>query len=388
MPLLTGFRASQYVPANSPVHRLDARTKLLATGCIILCALLVGQPLAYVVLGVLLLGVTALAQLPARLMWTTYRFVFLGIAVGAVITIILFPGHARTIAHNVLITTRTLGLVVAAAALLAAFLIPNRPLPHLYRVFYWAVIVALAGGALLTSGAVTVHLGGTRIALRLVLIVLAAAGILLLPERALRTIHAPPLPSRVVFLTIAAAGLVAAVAPEQPVLHLASLNLSDAGLTYGLRLLGQLTVLVYTTGLLTMTTPPLTLTTGLQRLLGWLSRLRVPVEEIALVVTLGLTFLPLIQQQLDRVLTAQLARGADFRHGSWEMRGRNALALFVPLLVANLRRAEDLALAMEARGYHVGAPRTHLQVQVMGRRDVLALAVTVLVVVAIYLKWR
>jgi energy-coupling factor transport system permease protein len=153
-------------------------------------------------------------------------------------------------------------------------------------------------------------------------------------------------------------------------------------------LLGQLTLLIYSTGLLTMTTPPLTLTAGLQRLLGWLSRFRVPVEEIALIITLGLTFLPLIQQQLDRVLTAQLARGADFRGGTWEMRGRNALALFIPLLVSNLRRAEDLALAMEARGYQVGARRTHLQTQVMTRRDYVFLAVVIAVTMATYAIWR
>lgn len=266
MPLLTNFRVSQYVAVPSLLHSLDARTKILATACVVLCALLVAQAWAYGVLALLLVAGTIAGHLPWRLMWRTYRFIFLGIAIGAVITAILFPGPA--------------------------------------------------------------------------------------------------------------------------LFHISKFAVSRPGVVYGLRLLGQLALLIYTTGLLTMTTTPLTLTTGLQRLLGWLSRFRVPVEEIVLIISLGLTFLPLIQQQLDRVLTAQLARGADFRSGSWEIRGRNALSLFIPLLVSNLRRADDLALAMEARGYHVGQRRTHLQLQVMTRRDYIVLALVVVVTIATFLVWR
>jgi energy-coupling factor transport system permease protein len=267
MPLLTSFRVSQYVATRSLLHELDARTKILAASLIVACALLVGEPAAYIVLALLLAAATVAGRLPWRLVWQTYRFIFLALLVGAAITAIIYPGP---------------------------------------------ILIHLVGPAAITR----------------------------------------------------------------------------PGLTYGLRLLGQLGLLAYTTGLLTMTTPPLTLTDGLQRLFGWLSRLRVPVEEIALIITLGLTFLPLIQQQLDRVLTAQLARGADFRGGTWEMRGRNALALLLPLLVSNLRRAEDLALAMEARGYHVGERRTHLQVQTMGWRDYLVLALVAAVTAVTYLIWR
>ncbi|GAC1395729.1 MAG: hypothetical protein NVSMB65_14800 [Chloroflexota bacterium] len=388
MALLTHVRVSQYVAVDSPVHRLDARTKIVVTACLVLCTLLVGRPVAYLVLALLLLSVTATARLPWRLLWTTYRFVFLGIAVGAAVTAIVFPGHPFASTGRLLVTTRGAGVAVAVLALLASLLTSNQRLERLPRLAVYAVAAALALTGLFLAGAAMVHLGRMAVPLRLVLLALAAAAVILTPSGPQRRGQGTAPRARGVFLTLAAAGLLAAVLPERGLLHAGSFSVSRDGVTYGVRLLGQLTLLVYATGILTMTTPPLTLTAGLQRLLGWMGRLRVPVEEITLVVTLGLTFLPLIQQQFDQVLTAQLARGADFRRGSWEMRGRNALALFIPLLASNLRRADDLALAMEARGYTVGARRTHLQVQTMGPRDVAILTVTVVASIALVLIWR
>jgi energy-coupling factor transport system permease protein len=126
--------------------------------------------------------------------------------------------------------------------------------------------------------------------------------------------------------------------------------------------------------LVTITTAPSALGNGLLWYMAPLRRLRVPVDDIAIMVSLGLAFLPLLQQELQRILLAQRVRGADFRRGSLETRLYNAVALLPPLLAGNLRRAEELALAMEARGYVPGARRTVLNAGHLGPADIVAVA--------------
>jgi energy-coupling factor transport system permease protein len=148
----------------------------------------------------------------------------------------------------------------------------------------------------------------------------------------------------------------------------------------------QFFVILYTSALMTMTTAPSALGHALIWYLSPLRRLRVPVDDIGVMVSLGLAFLPLLQQELQRILLAQRVRGADFRRGPLEVRVRNALALLPPLLVGNLRRAEELAVAMEARGYIPGTSRTILKAGHLGRNDVVAIAATLLcAAVAIWL---
>jgi energy-coupling factor transport system permease protein len=149
------------------------------------------------------------------------------------------------------------------------------------------------------------------------------------------------------------------------------------GIEMGLRLVGMLVAAM----LLTFSTEPIRLADGLGRLFGFLERLRVPVRDLAMVLTLALRFLPTVLEEAERLVTAQRARGARFG-GGLLTRARRVLPLAVPLFTGCLRRADRLALAMEARGYRGGASRTQLDPPAFGRGDGVALiALTVLLAV-------
>lgn len=182
-------------------------------------------------------------------------------------------------------------------------------------------------------------------------------------------------------------GMVTAVIiPGAVLYHLGPLHVTKTGFDLVVRASAQALVILYTSALVTMTTAPSALGNGLEWYFGPLRRLHVPVDDITVMVSLGLAFLPLLQQELQRILLAQRVRGADFRRGPIEQRLINALALLPPLLAGNLRRAEELAVAMEARGYVPGAPRTVLNAGSFGVADLVALVVTILcAVVAIRL---
>lgn len=172
-------------------------------------------------------------------------------------------------------------------------------------------------------------------------------------------------------------GALTAILIPGPVLyHLGPFHITKTGFDLVVRASVQALVILYTSVLMTITTAPSALGHGLLWYMSPLRRLRVPVDEIAVMVSLGLAFLPLLQQELQRILLAQRVRGADFRRGPIETRARNALALLPPLLAGNLRRAEELAVAMEARGYAPGAPRTVLNAGRFGIADVITLVVT------------
>lgn len=126
-----------------------------------------------------------------------------------------------------------------------------------------------------------------------------------------------------------------------------------SGVVMSLRLVGMLLAAL----LLAATTEPIRLADGLARLFGWLERFKVPVRDLSLVLTLALRFLPTVLEEAQRVVDAQRARGARFEGGPLT-RARRLLPLAVPLFVGSLHRADTLALAMEARGFQGGAPRT------------------------------
>ncbi len=178
-------------------------------------------------------------------------------------------------------------------------------------------------------------------------------------------------------LFLVGGAITAIVIPGPVAYHLGPLHVTKPGLDLVVRASAQALVILYTSALVTMTTAPSALGNGLQWYFGPLRRLRVPVDDITVMVSLGLAFLPLLQQELQRILLAQRVRGADFRRGPIEQRLINALALLPPLLAGNLRRAEELAVAMEARGYVPGARRTVLNAGRFGIADVVAIVVTV-----------
>lgn len=152
-----------------------------------------------------------------------------------------------------------------------------------------------------------------------------------------------------------------------------------AGVFYGVRL----ALLIIATSLMTFTTSPVELTDGLERLLRPFRRIGVPAHELALMMTIALRFIPTLIEETDKIMKAQMARGAEFSQGSIVRRARALVPLLVPLFVGAFRRAESLALAMEARCYRGGDQRTRMTELVLRPRDYAAFAVLLIVTVLI-----
>ena len=134
----------------------------------------------------------------------------------------------------------------------------------------------------------------------------------------------------------------------------------------------RLILLVAGTSLLTLTTSPIALTDGLERLLKPLARIRFPAHELAMMMTIALRFIPTLLEETDRIRKAQMARGADFESGGLIARARAMVPILVPLFVSAFRRADELAMAMESRCYHGGEGRTRMRELRLARRDLYA----------------
>lgn len=171
-------------------------------------------------------------------------------------------------------------------------------------------------------------------------------------------------------------------APGEPFFSFGFIHLSRRGLELAAFLSLRLVVLVLFGSVMTLTTPSIALTDGLAWLGRPLRRLRVPTDELALMVTIALRFIPTLLVELDTIMRAQRARGADFRRGGLRERTRSLVPVLVPLFVLSFRRADELALAMEARCYRPGAVRTRLHPLRAGRADAAVLVVTATVIAA------
>lgn len=171
------------------------------------------------------------------------------------------------------------------------------------------------------------------------------------------------------------------VAPGTPFFSFWFIHVSWQGLQLAAFLSLRLVVLVLIGSVLTLTTPPIALTDGLAWLGRPLRRLRVPTDELALMVTIALRFIPTLLVEVDTIMRAQQARGADFRSGGLITRARALVPVLVPLFVQSFRRADDLALAMEARCYTPGVVRTRLHPLKAGPADAVLLVVAAAVIV-------
>lgn len=147
----------------------------------------------------------------------------------------------------------------------------------------------------------------------------------------------------------------------------------------GLRLM----YLVIGSSVMTLTTTPNQLTDGLERSLGCLNRLHVPVHEISMMMTIALRFIPTLIEETDKIMSAQKARGADFESGGLMDKARSLVPIMVPLFVSSFRRADELALAMECRCYHGGAGRTRMRQLKYQGVDYAGFAVSLLVLAAV-----
>ncbi|MEW6398683.1 MAG: energy-coupling factor transporter transmembrane component T [Bacillota bacterium] len=175
--------------------------------------------------------------------------------------------------------------------------------------------------------------------------------------------------------------------PGQVWFRLGPLTATYAGLGMGLVTAGRLILLILSTSLLTFTTSPIALTDGLEYLLRPLRRVRVPAHEIAMMMSIALRFIPTLLEEADKIMKAQTARGADFHSGNVLRRARSMVPILVPLFVGSFRRADDLAMAMEARCYRGGEGRTRLRVLRMGAADFATLAGAALLM-GLALVWR
>lgn len=160
----------------------------------------------------------------------------------------------------------------------------------------------------------------------------------------------------------------------------------------GLNLAGfmmlRLVFLIVGTSMLTLTTSPIQLTDGIESLLNPFKKIGVPAHELAMMMTIALRFIPTLIDETDKIMKAQMARGADFESGNIVKRAKNLIPLLVPLFISSFRRADDLAMAMEARCYRGGENRTRMKQLKIEGRDIGALIFTgVLVAVSIYSRF-
>jgi len=171
--------------------------------------------------------------------------------------------------------------------------------------------------------------------------------------------------------------------PGEPLFHVWRFAVTREGVILSAVAAVRLILLVVTASLLTLTTSPIRLTDGFERLLRPLSPLGVPAHELALMMTIALRFIPTLTEEADRIMRAQAARGADYLTGSLANRIRAMIPVLVPLFVAAFRRADELATAMEARGYRGGQGRTKMKELAYTGRDAVAAVVLLLMVAAV-----
>ena len=160
------------------------------------------------------------------------------------------------------------------------------------------------------------------------------------------------------------------------------------GMERAVQMMLRITLLINGTFLLTYTTSPMALTDGLELMLNPLKKIKVPVHEMAMMMSMALRFIPTLIEETDKIMAAQKARGADFETGSLAKRAKALLPILVPLFVSSFRRADELAVAMESRCYHGGEGRTRMKQLKMKTADWIALLLGVAFLAAVIILKR
>jgi len=170
--------------------------------------------------------------------------------------------------------------------------------------------------------------------------------------------------------------------PGQPLVAWGGITATWEGLLAAGAQIYRLCLLVVMASLLTFTTSPVQLSHGLEALLAPLEGLRLPVRELSMVLTIALRFVPVLFGEIEQIAKAQRARGVDFRSGGPLRRARNLVPVFVPIFVSAFRRANDLATAMDARGFRCSPQRTRLRQSHLGLQDLVAFLIVLVAVLA------
>lgn len=158
-------------------------------------------------------------------------------------------------------------------------------------------------------------------------------------------------------------------------------RITEVGVSTAFYMAIRLIYLIIGSSIMTFVTTPNELTDGMERLLSPLNRFKVPVHEIAMMMSIALRFIPILLEETDKIMKAQMARGADLEGGNFIQKAKNMIPILVPLFVSAFRRANDLAMAMEARCYRGGEGRTKMKPLVYGKRDILAYFIVLLYLV-------
>ncbi|HOK49034.1 MAG TPA: energy-coupling factor transporter transmembrane component T [Sedimentibacter sp.] len=171
--------------------------------------------------------------------------------------------------------------------------------------------------------------------------------------------------------------------PGRVIFTLGFIKITEEGLRQAGFMAVRLTLLIMGTSLLTLTTSPILLTDGIEALLKPFSRFGLPAHELAMMMTIALRFIPTLMEETEKIMKAQKSRGADFESGNIVSRAKNLVPLLVPLFISAFRRADELAMAMEARCYRGGVNRTRMRQMKITRGDYAAAFIFTVYIAAI-----
>ena len=163
--------------------------------------------------------------------------------------------------------------------------------------------------------------------------------------------------------------------PGTPLIRIWKLTLTVEGVKQAAFMAIRLAFLIVGSSVMTLTTTPNHLTDGMENGLATLNKLHVPVHEVSMIMSIALRFIPILLEETDKIMKAQEARGADFDSGNLIQKAKSLVPLLVPLFISAFRRANDLAMAMEARGYRGGEGRTKMKPLIYQKRDRMAYGV-------------
>ena len=187
------------------------------------------------------------------------------------------------------------------------------------------------------------------------------------------------------FILIFTAVLNLFLTPGTAVFQWQFIRITQEGIVMALKMAIRLTYLILGSSIMTLTTTPNHLTDGMEKGLGPLKKIHVPVHEIAMIMSIALRFIPILMEETDKIMKAQQARCADFESGNIFQRAKSLVPVLVPLFISSFRRANDLAMAMEARCYHGGEGRTKMKPLKYYSRDYVAYIVILIYIIAIIL---
>ncbi|ADQ06792.1 cobalt transport protein [Caldicellulosiruptor hydrothermalis 108] len=173
----------------------------------------------------------------------------------------------------------------------------------------------------------------------------------------------------------------------KPVIKILGLVITDRGIVLSIFLVIRLLLLIFATSLLTLTTSPIEITDALEVLLKPLKKVKFPVHEISMMMSIALRFIPTIYEEADKIMKAQMSRGADFETGGLIKKAKSLLPLLIPLFISAFKRADELAIAMEARCYRGSEGRTKLKKLEFGFPDYISFVVCgILITLAIFVR--